>query len=191
MANSQFHRGHGGSGFRADLAGALQHAQHAQVGTWLSADWVPKGGFRVHCLGPFSGTVFTYPYCSRPYFGAFFRSQNRARQSSQNAGFFHFLCAKKRACDQILARSHRLGRCKTASAASPKGRLGMELRFLFLILTSVIHNRTCISVSKCKHNLDGHCDETVEPQQTQCKSHIILYAQVCAWQTHSPSSSTL
>ena len=121
--------------------------------------------------------------------GPFFVPKMRPGRAPKTV-FFHFLCAKKRACAQILARSHRLGRCKTASAASPKGRLGMELRFLFLIMTSVIHNRTCISVSKCKHNLDGHCDETVEPQQTQCKSHIILYAQVCAWQTHSPSSST-
>ena len=91
MANSQFHRGHGGSGFRADLAGSLQHAQHAQVGTWLSADWVPKGGFRVHCLGPFSGTVFIYTYCCRFYFGAVFRSQIEAGRGSKN-GFFHTFC---------------------------------------------------------------------------------------------------
>ena len=108
--------------------------------------------------------------------GPFFVPKMRPGRAPKTV-FFDFLCAKKRACVQILARSHRLGRCKTASAASPKGRLGMELRFLLLILTSLIHNRTWISLSTCKHNLDGHCDETAEPTTN---SMLITYHPVCS-----------
>ena len=110
LVSSRFRR----SAFCSDAATLANRVRcHCHdVRTWLSADWVPKGGFRVHCLGPFSGTVFTYTYCCRFYFGAVFRSQNEAGQGSKNGFVPHFLSVKKTACAQIRARSDRPGRSK-------------------------------------------------------------------------------
>ena len=112
--------------------------------------------------------------------GPFFVPKLGPGGAPENVCFTLFVCVKKTACGHILARSDRLGRSKTASAASPQGRLGMGLRFLLLILTSLIHNRTWISVSTCKHNLDGHCDEAAGPRAESMliKSHPV-FSSVC------------
>ena len=127
--------------------------------------------------GLFPAPFLLTPIVAVSILGPFFVPKLRPGRAPKTAFFQHFLFVKKTACAQIRARSDRLGRSKTASAASPQGRLGMGLRFLLLILTSLIHNRTWISVSTCKHNLDGHCDETAEPTTN---SMLITYHPVCS-----------
>ena len=125
--------------------------------------------------GLFSAPFLLTPTVAVSILGPFFVPKLRPGRAPKTAFFPHFLFAKKTACAQIRARSDRLGRSKTASAASPQGRLGMGLRFLLLILTSLIHNRTWISVSTCKHNLDGHCDEAAG---RKAESKLIKYHPV-------------